>query len=451
MLRKLYIKDIKVLLSDKKALLIFILMPIILTTILSFALKGSFGESGTMEPIKVAVVKAYDVEQEQRAFSETVKSMMGDQFDVMSESMNSFPDLEQILFTEFLGNEEVQSIMSTEVMALETAKKSLKNEEISVIVILPENFIYNQYVNFILPNRNPIEVSFIRHPDKNYSAQIVESVFGSYFNEINKKIVSKNVYLEVGSEYLEMDALFENMTEIYDIDGNEMALSDAGISHVKTTSLPGKRMITSFTYYAIAMMAMFILYSSSYMGRELLREKQMLTLDRGVVSGMHYGKVLTAKFLMTMTLCFFQMSALILFSKFALGVAWLTPLKVIVGILFSAMAVSGVGVFLGAVTLSAENYKIANLFESVLVHIFALIGGSYVPLEAFPEIFQKLKYIALNGVVLDLFVNTYQDSEWMKLALYYGILLGITIFFTVLAAFILKRKEVTSYEGTLKA
>lgn len=447
MLLKLYIKDIKVLLSDKKALLIFILMPIVLTTILSFALKGSFGESGTMDPIKVGIVKEYDAQLEQKAFYEMAKEFMGDQAENL-ESMGEFPDFEAVFFNEFLGNEQVKSIMSTTVMTLDDAKAALKDEKISAIVILPKDFIYNQYVNFILPNRNVIDVQFIEHPDKKYSAQIVESVFNSYFDEINKKIVSKNVFLEVGSEYVPMETLYENMNSVYEVDGDAMALSDSGISHVLSKSLPGKRMISSFTYYAIAMMAMFILYSSSYMGRELLKEKQMLTLDRGTVSGLSYGKILTAKFLMTMTLCFIQMCALVLFSKLALGVEWETPIKVIVGIVFSSMAVSGVGVFIGAITLSAENYKVANLFESLLVHVFALIGGSYVPLEVFPDIFQKIKYLALNGVVLDLFIKTYQNSVWRDLVFYYGILVGITAVFTVIAAIIIKRKEVASYEGT---
>jgi hypothetical protein len=58
-----------------------------------------------------------------------------------------------------------------------------------------------------------------------------------------------------------------------------------------------------------------------------------------------------------------------------------------------------------------------------------------------------LKYFALNGIVLDLFVNTYQNATWDKLGFFYGLLSAIALVFTLLAAVIIKRKEVSSYEG----
>jgi len=53
------IKDLKTVLSDKQAIITTMLMPVILMTILSMALKGSFISSDdvVMEEIKIAVVK----------------------------------------------------------------------------------------------------------------------------------------------------------------------------------------------------------------------------------------------------------------------------------------------------------------------------------------------------------------------------------------------------------
>ncbi len=447
MLFKLYLKDVKVLLSDKKGLMTFILMPIILTAILSFALSGSFGEPGRMEAISVAVVKQYDFESEMSDFVKTATQTMGADQDALDLSeIKETLNLEAMFFDDFLGHEDLKSIMKVSIMTESEAVAALDEESVAIVVTLPEGFIYDQYVNFLLPNRNPIDIQMVMHPDYDYSSQIVKSIFDSYFDTLNKRIINKNVYLEVGSTYLDMETLFGNMQAVMSQD-----IEEATQSHVSTRTIPGKRLITSFTYYSIAMMAMFILYSAGYMGRELLNEKKMLTLDRGVVAGVHYGRVLTAKFLMTVTLCFLQMGILILFSTFVLGVAWENPIKIIVGIIFSAIAVSGLGIFISAITLTAENYRVANVFENLLVHIFALVGGSYIPLEVLPSIFMTLKYFALNGIVLDLFINTFQDAGWNKLAFYYGLLCAIAIFFSIVAAIIIKRKEASSYEGTVKA
>jgi len=447
MLFKLYIKDVKVLLADKKGLMTFILMPIILTAILSFALSGSFGEPGSMDAISVAVVKQYDYDAEMSEFAKTATQTMGTEQDALDlRSIRETLDLEAMFFDDFLGHEDLKSIMKVSVMTEAEAAKAIDDASVAVVVTLPKGFIYDQYVNFLLPNRNLIEIQMVKHPDYDYSSQIVKSIFDSYFDTLNKRIVNKNVYLEVGSTYLDMETLFGNMKAVMSQD-----IDEATQSHVTTRTIPGKRLITSFTYYSIAMMAMFILYSAGYMGRELLSEKKMLTLDRGVVAGVHYGRVLTAKFLMTVTLCFLQMGILILFSTFVLGVAWDNPIKIIVAIAFSAIAVSGMGIFISAITLTAENYRVANIFENFLIHVFALIGGSYIPLEVLPSIFLTLKYFALNGIVLDLFINTYQDADWSKLAFYYGLLCLIAVFFSVIAAIIIKRKEASSYEGTIKA
>ncbi|GAB6107060.1 ABC transporter permease [Fusibacter bizertensis] len=445
MLLKLYKKDLKVLLSDKKALMIFILMPMVLTTILSFALNGTFGEIGNMDAIPVGVVSLYDKSAENKAFLETATQYMGDNAKQLEVGIDTALDFEAIFFDTFLGNSEIKSILNIKQMSESDAMAALEDGEIKAAIVLPKGFIYDQLVNFTLPNRNNVDVTVIHHPDATYSGSIVESIVGSYFDSINKQIVNKNTFLEVGSSYLDRDQLFKEMSTVLTQETTDKH------SVINRMTIPGKRLIDSFTYYSIGMMGMFILYSAGYMGRELLREKKMLTLDRGVVAGVHYGKVLISKFLMTVTLCFIQMSVLILYATLVLGVAWNNPIKIAVGIFFSAIAVSGMGIFISAITLTVENYRVANIFENLLIHLFALIGGSYIPLDALPKIFLSIKYFALNGIVLDLFINTYQDEGWQRLSFYYGFLIAITAVFAFLAAVIIKRKETVSYEGNVEA
>lgn len=446
MIKKLVIKDIKVLFSDKKSLLIFILMPMVLTTILSFALTGSFGEPGKMETIKMGIVKGYDAQAELEKFKTVARSMMGPNSESSDANFKDIVDLEDVFFNTFLGDETLKGILSVEVMDEKSALAALDDGKLAVVAILPDNFIFDQYVNFMLPNRNAINIRIIGHPDYGYSTQIVSSVFSSYFDTLNKQIVNKNVFLEVGSDYLDLEDLFLSLPSIMGTGETEERMD-----YIQMTSIPGKKLISSFAYYSIAMMAMFVLYSAAHTGRELLNEKKTLTLDRGVVSGVRYIKVLTSKFLMTLLLCFVQMGALVAYATLILGVEWTNPIKILVAIFFSGLAVSGLGIMISAITLTSENYKIANIFENVLIHVFALVGGSYIPLEVLPKVFGTLKYFALNGVVLDLFINTYQDNQWVALMPLYGLLTLLAIAFSLIALIILKRKEADSYEGIAKS
>jgi hypothetical protein len=291
MLIKLYKKDMAVLLSDKKGLFIFILMPIVLTTILSFALSGNFGEPGVMSPIEVAIVKSYDKEAESNAYLDMVSPYMGEGLAGLKASLNTDLNFESLFFDTFLGNNEVKAMLSTKVMSEEEARKALEEKSVKAIVILPKGFIIDQLINYTMPNRNEMKISIIRHPDYSYSGDIVESIVTSYFETLNKQIVNKNTYLSVGSAYLDQATLMAKMSEI--MSGDAVSNSEK----VKRSIVPGKRLIDSPTYYSIAMMGMFILYSAGYMGRELLREKRLLTLDRASVAGVSYFKVLAGKFL----------------------------------------------------------------------------------------------------------------------------------------------------------
>ncbi|GAU76285.1 ABC transporter permease [Fusibacter sp. 3D3] len=446
MILKILKKDIIVLFSERRNLMIFILMPIILTTILSFSLKGSFGESGKFDAIKVGIVKAYDKEAEVAYFKTKISSYV-DINTVIPQENNL--DFEKVFFQDFLGNDGVKTIMTSVVMTDEEAQNALLKGEIVAVFYLPKNFIYDQLINFTMPYRNEIHIKMISDPDAQYASQIAESVMMSYFDLMNEKVIQKNVFIEVGASYLDIQTLLSHMGDLMDPNGEgTMDLygrDNSNQSGIQYETLNGDKAVDSFTYYSIAMMSMFILYASGYVGRELLREKKMQTLSRGTVAGITKVMVLTSKFLMTLILCMVQMSFLLIYAKLVLKVNWERPLMMAVGIFFSALAVSGLGIFISAITLTQDSYKVANIFENVLIHIFALFGGSYIPLEVLPSAVVKLKFIALNGVVLDLFLSIYKGVELGKLISQLGLLTLISICFSVVAVWIVIKKEAQDY------
>ena len=76
MILKLLMKDIRVLASEKKSLLVLVMMPIVLTTILSFSLRGNFDEEGLFETVQIGIVKAYDANAEREKFLSKVSPYM---------------------------------------------------------------------------------------------------------------------------------------------------------------------------------------------------------------------------------------------------------------------------------------------------------------------------------------------------------------------------------------
>ncbi len=440
MILKLLMKDIRVLASEKKSLLVLVMMPIVLTTILSFSLRGNFDEEGLFETVQIGIVKAYDANAEREKFLSKVSPYMSDEEIRKSEQEMDF---ERIFFENFLDSEAVKSILEYQIMSDEMAETALDEGRVAAVFYLPKGFIYNQMIDFTLPNRNEIEVKMLANPESQYGAMIAESVLKGYFSEMEQRIAHKNAFIEVGASYLDLNTLFKSLPEIMG-ESEERSEADA-VSAVNYKTLHGNRHIDSFAYYSIAMMSMFILYASGHTGRTLLREQKMLTLDRSSVAGVTKAKVIASKFLMTVVLSAVQMSLLLVFAKFVLKVDWQRPLLILVGILASAVAVSGVGIFISAIALRQGSFKVANIFENVLIHIFALIGGSYVPLDALPSFALKFKGLALNGTVLDLFLGIYKGMTFEALIPYLGMLLIIGLLFSAGALWIVLKREAAEY------
>lgn len=438
MILKILKKDLLVLLANKKSLILFILMPIVLTTILSMSLKSAF-DNDDFNVIKIAVVKEYDLESDFKKFTEKINKLSDYEFDFESNEMNP----ENIFFNEFLGNEDIKEVINYYDVNEEEAEILIENNEISAIVYLPKNFVYDQLINFIMPNRNEINIKIAVNPEMEYSGEIAKMIIKSYFSRMNDIIIQKNSYLEVGSKYLEIDQLFENMETIIKSLTDQVEEKNYDIENLK---IPGERSIDSSTYYSIAMMGMFILYVAGYVGKELLREKKKLTLDRGTVIGISYTKILASKFIATFILCFIQMSVLLIYSKIVLKVQWINSLEIIVGIIFTAIGISGFGIFLSSLTLYFDNYKISNIFENIVIHIFALIGGSYVPINQLPDFIGKFKFLAFNGIVLDLFTGIYRGKSINLLSNYFISLIAISIVFSSIAVILVRKKEALSYD-----
>ncbi|HOM43649.1 MAG TPA: hypothetical protein PK481_08960, partial [Bacillota bacterium] len=137
-------KDLKTILSDKKALAIIIVMPIVLMTILSSALRGAFTTGDlSIARINIAVVKQYDKDEDFRRFDEALRNGflakgIGEEAAEELRVTGEDADPERIFLEDFLGSEDVAKIIAYRVEKEETAIELLDSGEVSAVVLLPE-------------------------------------------------------------------------------------------------------------------------------------------------------------------------------------------------------------------------------------------------------------------------------------------------------------------------
>lgn len=435
-------KDLIMILSDKKALLIILAMPVILMVILSFALKGVFaGGELTGGQIRIAVVKDYDPGNDEKSFRDSLNGgmlaqNMGEAAARDIEKASGDLDPEEIFFHDFLGSKEVTDIISYRTETEAEAEKLLNEEKISAVVILPEKFFCNMKINMLTPFRNEIVIRVLKSPNSDMKGQIVQSVMQSFSDSMSSFVIGKNVLIESAMEH--------DLGEFQDMDGAVKQIQDAlaSISVTwKDTALEGRRTITSADYYAAAMLTMFILFAAGHGGRMLLEEKENSTYQRMMTAGVSKLMILAGKMIAVFLIALIQIAVMIIFSHIALRVVWGDLLSVILIGLAAAFAVSGVGAAVASATYRAGNYKMAGIFETIIIQSMALIGGSFIPVEILPDVMQKLSFLSLNGIALKAYQKTMMGYGLEAVSGYILVLLLIGSVFAAIAAFILAGKE----------
>ncbi len=442
---QIVIKDLKTLLSDKKALSVILLMPLVLMIILSFALKGAFtsGDEWNMEKVKIAVVKQYDKNMDTQRFDSTLMGGflaqgMGEEATEELRASSNEIDPEEIVFKDFLDSENVKKIIAYGVEEEDRAGDLLDRGEISAIVLLPEKFIYDMKINLLTPFRNKIEIRVVTHPDRSINGKIVQAVVEAYSKAMSSVIIGKNVLVETTMAHNIENNGLKGMKDI--LDGMSKSMEEISIA-IDDTTVEGMKPITSSEYYAVAMLTMFILFAASHGGRMLLEEKDNITYQRMIVAGTPRLGILSGKFLTIFLIAMIQIFIMISFSHFVLGVQWGSVFAVILISISASFAVAGIGVAIAAATYRSGNYKMAGIFETAVIQTMALLGGSFFPIDIMPSIFQKLSLLSLNGIALKAYLKIMMGYGTAVVINHIAVLTGTGALFSLLAVLILRGKE----------
>lgn len=419
--------EVKKIIYDMKTLMILIIMPVVLMSILGASLQGMFGDNGAATRINIAVVKEYDVEYETNKFL----SVMPDTKQTDLEDMS----LEQIFMNDFLGNEELEEILDVTVVSMVEAEELLTTNEISAIIVLPKNFVYNGYVNLMTINRNILTIDVIKNPDQMYYGDIVESIISSFTGQLNSGKAQITILVQ---QLLDLEMTDEMIEAVIDQD---RVTTETNITEKSTNA---RESISSFQYYAAAIMTMFLLYAAGIGGKSMLSDKNSYVLARLTAGGVPLMMIALANLVKIALIVVIQSVVMIIYSSFILGVNWGDIQLVILGTVMGGFAVGGMGIFISILTLVTGKYTVANLFENVIVYAMALLGGSYIPIEILPKALRDLNFVSINGHVLKIYINGMYNlniTESMD-PLYSLLIFGFMFSFLGFIILILTRKKV---------
>jgi ABC-2 type transport system permease protein len=377
-------KDFKIRMRDRKGMVTMIVMPLILTAILGAALSEVMGGDG--------------------GFSETTVGLYQADQDPIAEALRT----EVLLELEFVKVKLAQDD--------DELKELLKAGKIDVGLSIPME--WSSDIN----NGGLKEISIYSQTDKQVKATVIQSIVESFSERVKTVSLSTTAVISDLTESMAATtgAGTENMKEVVDIIVADLNQAGQIQFEIEEESI-GKKMVSSMQYYAAAMAVMFLLFNATMGAKSIIQERNTETLARLMMSPTSNGSILIGKFMGTLLFALIQLIIFYIATSLFYDVNWGgNILQVLaVGIAYS-VAVSGLSMILAAV-VSEE--KTTDLISGVGVQIFAILGGSMLPIYIFPDALQSFANITPNKWALTSFLSVMSGTSWSQLFLPISVLI----------------------------
>ncbi|MCY7919627.1 ABC transporter permease [Bacillus vallismortis] len=362
-------KDVKIRITDKKGVMMLILMPLILTCILGAALGSVVDGGNQIDGIKVGYVQS-------------------DQ----SDAANMFQ-------TDVL--KKMKSLKVTQASSEDEMKSLLDEKKIDVGIFIPNGWEAGKTSAFVYAA-----------PDQTLKSSIIETAAASFIDQYktvkeaasaSMDYVSKTSAVKQGK--LDLSHFADNLVKVLEKEtGNKLTMKEQSV---------GSKAVTSFQYYSAAMLCMFMLFHMTVGAKSFLQEKETETLARMLMTPAQKAVILFGKWLGTYLFAIIQFFIFLIVTIKVFGVDWGGNLLFVsvLGLSYAA-AVSGVSMLLAS---CISDMKSADAIGGFGIQLLAVLGGSMLPLYQFPDFLQSVSKAVPNRWALDGFLSLMEGGGWADL------------------------------------
>lgn len=389
---KIALKDLKLFFSDKRAVILTFLMPVILITLFSFMFGGIKSNKEKLKPSSLLLVDQDQTESTQKIIDQLTSAK---NLEIKQMALNEAQDLikigkENAVLVFHKGFEESMKKGSNLLVELQYDEA----QEISMGILYQALFPYlMKGINTQELGKNILENFDQQYPDMNQTTR-------------------KRIYQQIESNFLNFptDNSDENglkikMTKL--VGGTQQGNNPNLVHSVAGTSI------------------MMLLFSVVALGASLLSEKEEGTLKRLLYSPLDPNRILFGKMLSGIVISIVQLIAMFFFASlvFGLNVGQNIPALILL-IIITAFTCSSFGIFLASVAKSRQ--QVQSLATLIILSMSA-IGGSMVPLSMMPAWMEKFSIFTVNYWA----VQGFYDILWRGLPLGSIILMKIGVLFSI--------------------
>ncbi|MEI5909366.1 ABC transporter permease [Bacillus spongiae] len=378
-------KELLLFIRNPRELFVLLVLPFLLITILGLALGGLTKSNGITIEGKLAIIENG---MEQKELEDWKNSLSKTEFpgEVQQELSQAAKTLLPIttLKEEVLGDEKFQEYFKVESHDIDELAELKADKSYSAIIEVPEDYTF-QMLNSMLLNEEETPTLLLHvNEGKSLSSNIIEGVL---------------------KDFQKQYTLITNLGKANLIDEN---FSQAINVNTTVQSVEERETVSSLSYYTVGMSVMFVLYIASNISSFSYQEKRMHVFDRILLANVSKWTYMLSIMFAGMILTFLQLSILFGLSAVIYNVTWPNWVNLFVIMVALSFAVGGIAVLLASINYRMNSETFSSFFSTVLVTIFAFLGGSFVPITNISNLLSRMGSFTPNGAGMVALLQTLQ-------------------------------------------
>ena len=297
----------------------------------------------------------------------------------------------------FIKKLDANPILDLQMTDKESALAAVENDEALAALLIPSGFETRAF------QPDSVKLTFFQSADSIMRAQILQEAVNAASAEIAGSLAVADLSLRIGEQVMLIDEEDEAASQAYKREAFSAAESvwDTNellrVQSQEVTRLEVNENIIPLgsNQSSPGMLVMFALFFSFGGCATLLVERDEGTLRRLLVMPLGKSALLGGKLLGVFLGALLQMTIMILFGTFVLGLAWgQSPLALAVILLSYAFASTALGLMVAALVKSAAQ---ADAAGTIIVMALASLGGAWWPIEIVPAWMQKIALTLPTG------------------------------------------------------
>lgn len=382
-------KQLLVFVRNPQVIILQLIMPLVLISILGFALKGMFEGDKSPVEAKVAYISHGNEEQDLAAFrleleKSELPAIAKEAIDRQLEAMLPMQLLKDAVF----NNSKVKDFVDFAEFEPNELSALKKNKDYAVVIEVPEEFTYDLLMTLFLPGKKGIDepaLTLYQNQDRELAVQLVMEIIEQFEHQYTLQTALAKEGIKISAE----------------------TAKEEGIT-IKKEVISSVKPVSAMVYYLIGISMMFVLYVASDTGTFAFAEKESNVFIRIILSGASSLSYLLGTFISAVLIAFTQLLIIFGFVAVVYKVGWDDLLGFFVITLCIAIAVGGFSALVTALNYRFHSQAVSNFFSSVVVTILALLGGTFVPMKAVSETIAAIGDYTPNGAAMNAYLQVYQ-------------------------------------------